>query len=66
MDSRPLLDGCDRPMHSDPCSDTVGRNQDREVVTGVGERDDVVAEHVGPEGDSAIDVVGTQDDRPKA
>ena len=33
MDPRPLLDRSDRPMHSDPCSDAVGRNQDREVVT---------------------------------
>jgi hypothetical protein len=49
MDPRPLLDRSDRPMHSDPCSDAVGRNKDR-VVTGAREPDDFVAQHVSPEG----------------
>ncbi len=50
-------------MHRDPCSDAVGRNQDREVVIGTGERDDLVAERSRPEGDRTIDVFGTQHDR---
>ena len=66
MDPRPLLDRSDRPMHSDPCSDAVGRNQDREVVTGAREPDDFIAQHVGPEAGGTIGVVGTQDDRPEA
>jgi hypothetical protein len=66
VDPRPLLDGSDRPMHSDACSDTIGRNQDRETVTGARKPDDVVAQHVGPEGGSTIHVVSTQDDRPEA
>jgi hypothetical protein len=53
-------------MHSDACSDAVGRNQDREVVTGAREPDEFVAQHVGPEGGGTIHVVSTQDDRPEA
>jgi hypothetical protein len=53
-------------MHSDPCSDAVGRDQDREPVAGTRESDDLVPEHVGPEGGSTIDIVGTQDNRPEA
>jgi hypothetical protein len=53
-------------MHSDPCSDAVGRNQDRELVIGIGEPDDFVAERVSPERGTTIDIVGTQDDRPEA
>ena len=53
-------------MHSDPCSDAVGRNEDREVVTGTREPDDLVAQHVRPEGGGTIHIVGTQDDRPEA
>ena len=66
MDPRPLLDRSDRPMHSDPCSDAVGRNQDREVVTGAREPDYFVAQHASPEGGGTIRVVSTQDDRPEA
>ena len=66
MDPRLLLDRSDRPMHGDACSDTVGRNQDREVVTGTREPDDFVAQHVSPEGGGTIHVVRTQDDRPEA
>ena len=43
-------------MHGDVCSDTVGRNQDREVVTGTREPDDFVAQHVSPEGGGTIHV----------
>ncbi len=66
MDPRPLLDWCDRSVHCDACSDAVGWNQDREVVAGARERDDLVAQHVSPEGGGTIRVVSTQDDRPEA
>ena len=54
MDPRPLLDWCDRSMYGDARADAVGRNQDREVVTGVREADDFVAQHVSPEGGGTI------------
>ena len=66
MDPRPFLDRSERPMHRDPCSYSVGRNQDGEAVTRTWERHDLVAEHVAPEGGGTIDIVGAQDDRPKA
>ena len=53
-------------MHGDPGSDAVGRNQDREVVVGVREPDDLVAERRSPKRDSTIDIVGTQDAGPEA
>ena len=49
MDTRPLLDRGDRPLQGDPRADAIGRDQDREVVVGIREPHDLVAEHVGPE-----------------
>jgi hypothetical protein len=53
-------------MQGDPRSNAVGRNQDREVVIGIGEPDDLVAERRSPKCDSTMDIVGTQDDGPEA
>lgn len=64
--TRPILHWSDRPIHSDSCSDAVGWNQDREAVIGTREPDDFVAERFSPEGDSTIDIVGTQNDGPEA
>ena len=66
MDPRPLLGRSVLPMHSDPCSDAVWRNQEREVVIGTREPDDLVVERRSPKCDTTIDIVGTQHDGPEA
>ncbi len=53
-------------MHRNARSDTIGWHQNCEVIAGAWEPDDFVAEHAGPEGDCTVNIVGTQNDRPKA
>jgi len=65
MNSRSFLDRCGRAVHSDTRSDSVGRDQDREVVFGGRKRNSFVAEDLGPERSRPFDIVGAQDDRSK-
>ena len=66
MYPRLLLSRSARAMQSDPCSDSIWRNQDREAVNGTREPNDLVSERCSPECNTTIDIVGTQHDGPEA
>jgi len=50
-------------MHSDPGSDAIGWDQDRELIVGIREGDHLVAECISPERDGSADIVGSEHDR---